>query len=81
MSYEDFYNACVMKGYQYKNFKLAYDKWTSNTKKFSAYPAKATNTNKSLQQKNKEFVEGLFSKNMRRDAIDVDIVQEVENAK
>ena len=30
MSYEDFYNTCVMKGYQYKNYKLAYNKWNNN---------------------------------------------------
>ena len=29
MSYEDFYNSCLMNGYQYKNFKLAYDKWNN----------------------------------------------------
>ncbi|MCW8932197.1 MAG: hypothetical protein OQL19_18430 [Gammaproteobacteria bacterium] len=27
MSYKDFENSCVMKGYKYKNFKMAYDKW------------------------------------------------------
>ena len=27
MSYQEFYDSCELKGYQYKNFKLAYDKW------------------------------------------------------
>lgn len=31
MSYEDFYNQCEMKPYKYKNFKMAYDKWNSNS--------------------------------------------------
>ena len=27
ISYEDFESSCIMKGYKYKNFKMAYDKW------------------------------------------------------
>ena len=27
MSYKDFEESCIMKGYKYKNFKMAYDKW------------------------------------------------------
>lgn len=30
MSYKDFEDSCVMKGYKYKNFKMAYDKWGKN---------------------------------------------------
>lgn len=32
LTYEDFYNACEMKGYKYKNYKLVYDKWTKDYK-------------------------------------------------
>lgn len=32
LTYEDFYNSCEMKGYKYKNFKMAYDKWTKDYK-------------------------------------------------
>jgi hypothetical protein len=27
MSYQEFYDSCELKGYKYKNFKLAYNKW------------------------------------------------------
>lgn len=32
MSYTDFESACVAKGYQYKNFMLAYGNWNKNSK-------------------------------------------------
>jgi len=32
MSYKDFFEVCEMKGYKYKNFKLAYDKWNKEDK-------------------------------------------------
>lgn len=30
ISYKDFEESCVMKGYKYKNFKMAYDKWNKS---------------------------------------------------
>ncbi len=71
ISYTYFYNACVAKGYQYKNFKAAYDRWAANTNKLRCNKT----IKKSLQQKNKEFVDYLFSKKVHKDVIDVDIVQ------
>lgn len=35
MSYEDFENACVAKGYAYCNFNLAYQTWAK--KDFNSY--------------------------------------------
>jgi hypothetical protein len=32
MSYQEFYDSCEMKGYQYKNYKMVYDKWNKNYK-------------------------------------------------
>lgn len=49
MSYEDFENSCVMKGYKYKNFKMAYDKWGKNI----AVPR----SNKSFKQQDKEAID------------------------
>lgn len=31
LSFEDFRDGCLAKGYKYKNFKLAYNKWNKNT--------------------------------------------------
>ncbi len=44
MSYEDFYNTCVMKGYQYKNYKLAYDKWNNSQNSNTNSPQLQNNT-------------------------------------
>ena len=33
LTYQDFYNQCEMKPYKYKNYKMAYDKWTSKESK------------------------------------------------
>jgi hypothetical protein len=32
LSFEEFESSCEMKGYKYKNFKAAYDKWTKDMK-------------------------------------------------
>lgn len=30
IAFDDFKTSCIMKGYKYKNFKMAYDKWNKN---------------------------------------------------
>lgn len=57
MSYEDFYNSCVMQGYKYKNFKLAYDSW--NKKK----PKQTTpvNNSKTRNQTNNDAISEYFA--------------------
>ena len=37
MTYQEFYDACEMKGYKYKNFKLVYDKWNPNKPEVDEY--------------------------------------------
>ena len=74
----------LQKYFEYgKDKKIIENAIMGNWKDFYPISSSKKPSSKSLQKKNKEFVDYLFSKKVHKDVIDVDIVQskEVENAK
>ena len=51
MSYKDFFDSCELKGYKYKNYKMAYDKWNKG------YKSKEQSSTKMVEYKGKMYEE------------------------